>query len=358
MVLLTPLYNLNKAMPLIANQSDLNQRLDDGGKDEFSDIAVSFNDFVGKIRKMVELVISASRNLTAESYKLSDFSMVSHRFVTEQKTKLDVCNADLATVTGTVEYIARQSSETLEAAQQANTKADKGKQLVGNVISHIENVAAQVSHAMSSVDELNSLSQRIGDVVKVITQITEQTNLLALNAAIEAARAGEHGRGFAVVADEVRGLSSQVKSQTESIQQQIMQLQQHVKPLVETMQTGNEMSQMTVKLAQEAGGGLQEITCAMDSIISMNADIVSKISTHHELVSSLNGDIRAIGEMAVGSAESSSKSAALAKEFNFLAKQLEQLVEQFVKKTPTAETGLADDESAAANHASDDVELF
>lgn len=357
-VLLTPLYNLNKAMLLIANQSDLNQRLDDGGKDEFSEIASSFNNFVSKIRNMVELVISASRNLTAESYKLSDLSMNSHRFVSEQKTKLEVCNEELATVTDTVEYIARQSSETLEAAQQANRKADNGRQLVSNVISHIENVAEQVSHAMLSVDELNNLSQRIGDVIKVITQITEQTNLLALNAAIEAARAGEHGRGFAVVADEVRGLSCQVKSQTESIQQQILKLQQHVKPLVVTMQTGNEMSQMTVKLAQEAGGGLQEITGDMDRIIRMNAEIVSKISTHHELVNSLNSDIRAIGEMAVGSADSSSKSAELAKEFNFLAKQLEQLVEQFVKKPPAVAAGHFDDAAVAADQAGDEIELF
>ena len=357
-ILLTPLYELNRAMLLIARHSDLNQRLDDSGKDEFSEIAASFNEFVSKIRKMVELVISSSRNLTAESYNLSDLSMESHRFVTEQKIKLDGCNDELATVTDTVEYIAKQSAETLESAQQAHAKADSGMQLVSNVISHIEKVAHQVNHARISVEELNDLSMRIGDVINIITQITEQTNLLALNAAIEAARAGEHGRGFAVVADEVRGLSAQVKSQTESIQQQVLQLQQHVKPLVVTMQTGNEMSQTSVTLAQEAGVGLQEIIGAMDSIIHMNSDIVTRISRHHDLVSSLNGNIKIIGEMALGSAESSSQSAALSKEFNFLAKQLEQLVEQFVNRAPEAKQAGVPVSPQNTQNNEDDIELF
>jgi methyl-accepting chemotaxis protein len=358
-ILLTPLYKLDKAMLLIAHHSDLNQRLDDSGKDEFSKIAISFNEFVSKIRNMVELVISSSRNLTAESYNLSDLSMQSHRFVSEQKTKLDGCTDELATVTDTVEYIAQQSAETLESAQQAHVKADKGMQLVSNVITHIEKVAHQVSDAKISVEELNNLSLRIGDVINIITQITEQTNLLALNAAIEAARAGEHGRGFAVVADEVRGLSAQVKSQTESIQQQVLHLQQHVKPLVVTMQTGNEMSQTTVTLAQEAGQGLREIIGAMDNIIHMNSDIVIRISKHHDLVSSLNGNIKVIGEMAMGSAESSSQSAALSKEFNFLAKQLEQLVEQFVNRVPETMAAVEEEgDPEPCQNSGEDIELF
>lgn len=355
-VVLTPLFDLDNAMNQIARQSDLNQKLDDIGRDEFSEIAGSFNEFVSKIRKMVELVISSSRNLTSESYKLTELSMDSNRFVSEQKSKLELCNDELMTVNETVEYISRQSDETLEAAQQAQIKADKGKRLVEDVITHIEEVAQEVHHAMSSMDQLGRLSDNIGEVVKVITQITEQTNLLALNAAIEAARAGEHGRGFAVVADEVRGLSNQVSSQTESIQQQIQKLQQYVQPLVRTMQTSNEMSQTTVGLAQEAGEGLQEITLAMDSIIRMNSEIVSRFGTHHAAVNSLSNDIRSISDMASASATASNQSTELAREFNFLAKQLEQLVEQFVK--PSLETPVDADESAQPLQDNDNVELF
>lgn len=362
LVLLQPLKKLNRAMLSIAEQSDLNQRLDEDGRDEFSAIARSFNSFVAKIRNMVGLVIDASRNLTSESYKLSELSLESHRYVTEQKSRIEVCNTDLATVTQTVEAIAGDSRATLEAAQQANAKAASGRQLVGHVIARIEDLAGQVSQALGSVNKLEQLSQGIGEVVRLITQITEQTNLLALNAAIEAARAGEHGRGFAVVADEVRSLSCQVKSQTRTIEDKIDELQAHVGPLVATMQSGNEMSQATVTLAQEAGAGLHEITTAMDHIIRMNTGIVDRIGTHHELVQHLSEDIAAIGGMAVGSAESSSRSAELAKEFNFLAKQLEQLVEQFVKsdarQSQAAGEATSTQAGQSSDHQDDNIELF
>ncbi|MGD9385102.1 MAG: methyl-accepting chemotaxis protein [Thioalkalispiraceae bacterium] len=355
--IIKPLNRLVFAMQKIEEQGDLTQQLECKDKlNEFSQVACAFNAFVYKIRSMVELVISSSRNLTSESRKLSGLAQDSHQSVREQKQQVTVCLDELEHITGAVESIASHSQDTLETAKQASIQAEQGQQVVDNVIAKIRSLAKQVEEAFVTVDTVNEMALQIDDVVKMITQITEQTNLLALNAAIEAARAGEHGRGFAVVADEVRGLSLQVKEQTEAIDEQIRNLQSGVVSLVNTMRCGQETSQESVAMVQQAGESLCDITTSMDQIITMNTQIVSQVESHQSMVGQLGNNMQMINQRANQTSEISNQSANMANEFTFLATQLEQLVEQFVNNNQEQQQQAVKDTKMEQDEG--DIELF
>lgn len=324
-----PLNKVATAMRMIAERGDLSQSLDMKGRDEYHLVAKYFNEFVEKIHTMVDLVINSSRNLTTESMNLCDLSNTSHNSVSQQHQKIEKCSGELTNIMTTVDQILANSNETLDSAQDAEKHAAKGKRVVNAVIENISILAQRVDSATDATDAVDQMSCEIGDVVGIINKITEQTNLLALNAAIEAARAGEQGRGFAVVADEVRALSSQVHAQTESIDQRISNLQDQVKVLKETMHAGQETSRETVGNANEAGEVLLEITNSVGSIIQKNSHIVEQINQHQNLVVGMKQNIEGIDGIARSTADTSGEAARLSKEFTFLAKQLACLVDQF-----------------------------
>lgn len=352
---LSPVKRLVHAMNEIAERGDLNQSLEVRGHDEYAIASQAFNEFVSKIHDMVDLVIDASRNLTSEANKLSDNSQNSHDGVSQQQSEIQQCSTELNTVVSTVEQITRGSEDTLENARAAEAHAMNGQKAVNNVVSSINTLTDRVDQAFAATETLATMSQGIGEVVNIITQITEQTNLLALNAAIEAARAGEAGRGFAVVADEVRNLSSQVHKQTDAIQQQIKDLQGQANILVKSMQTGQAASYETRDMANEAGKTLSGITQSVTEIMQSNTDIVEQVASHQNLVSDMGDRIGSIQNIAIETAESSEEASRYAKEFTFLAMQLEQLVSKFKGSTVLEGENESDKNNLGSEGA---VELF
>ena len=351
---LSPVKRLVHAMTEIAERGDLNQSLEVKGHDEYASASQAFNEFVSKIHGMVDLVIDASRNLTSEANKLSDNSQNSHDGVSQQQSEIQQCSTELNTVVSTVEQITRGSEDTLENARAAEEHAINGQKAINNVVSSINTLTDRVDEAFAATETLATMSQGIGEVVNIITQITEQTNLLALNAAIEAARAGEAGRGFAVVADEVRNLSSQVHKQTDAIQEQVKDLQGQANILVKSMQTGQAASHETRDMANEAGKTLSGITQSVTEIMQSNTHIVEQVTSHQNLVSGMGERIGSIQNIAIKTAESSEESSRYAKEFTFLARQLEQLVSKF--KGSTAQDGENESDNNLENE--EGVDLF
>lgn len=352
---ITPVNKIANAMRMISERGDLSQSLEAKGRDEYYLVAKYFNAFVAKIHTMVDLVVDSSRNLTTESENLCELSKKSHHSASQQHQELEKSADDLTNIMTTVDQILNNTNETLENAQDAEEHATKGKEVMTLMVDKISTLAQRVDNATEATDVVEQMSHDIGDIVGVITKITEQTNLLALNAAIEAARAGEQGRGFAVVADEVRALSSQVYSQTDSIQQRIGKLQDQVNVLKETMHAGQETSKETVEKANEASSVLLEITGSVDEIIQKNRHIVEQVNQHQRLVVGLKQNIENIDHIASSTATTSGDAARLSTEFTFLAKQLEQLVGQF--KMGAASPGRKIDGNDK-EVSGDDIELF
>ena len=355
-----PLTKVVTAMQNISVQGDLNQKLNEKGRDEFSVLANSFNCFVEKIKGVVDLVITSSHNLVSESQKMSQLTTDSHQLVTGQRAKIEQSVSNFSSMTSALEEITLHSNETTSAAEDTYKNAEEGQQTVNSAVTMINHVAREMDMATQSVNQLMEQSTGIGEIVEVINNITEQTNLLALNAAIEAARAGEHGRGFAVVADEVRSLSSQVHNQTAHINSRIQDLHKSVSEVVEAMTNSRETTQQCVTYANNAGQSLETITLSVSKIIAMNNKISTAIAEHSHTAKTINSSLNEISEIAESTATASEQSTCMATEFSFLARQLEDLVSQFLLRDESQQKQIDENplENGSQPDADNDVTLF
>ncbi|NIA02649.1 MAG: methyl-accepting chemotaxis protein, partial [Planctomycetia bacterium] len=232
-------------------------------------------------------------------------------------------------MTTTVQEVACNATQTAEAANKANTETDSGRQIVTKTIESITELASEVETAAITIQQLESDSENIDSVVDVIRGISEQTNLLALNAAIEAARAGEQGRGFAVVADEVRTLASRTQESTLEIQSMIESLQTGAARAVEVMEQGRNKAQGSVENAARAGESLNVITSTVATISDMNTQIASAAEEQTAVAEEINRNIANISLLGDQTSEGARQTAASSEEMAQLAVQLQGLVGQF-----------------------------
>ena len=298
------------------------------------------NDELGKLQLAIHMQKS---KLEAVIWRISDASSqlkrsveASVKTVSQTQQNMDTQNRDiehLATamneMTATVQEIAQNTNNTADATQHADNQVLEGKGVVEQTIQHINGLANEVENAVTEINTLANDSKEIGTIVEVITDIAEQTNLLALNAAIEAARAGEQGRGFAVVADEVRTLASRTQSATQEIQDMISKLQSSADSAVRVMENGQETATQAVKKAGVAGESLDSITHAVNTITQMSTQIATAAEEQTAVSEEINRNVIHISELSEQTLSGSQMISSTSSNVDQEVIRLENLVKQF-----------------------------
>ncbi|WP_409077870.1 methyl-accepting chemotaxis protein [Pseudomonas tussilaginis] len=229
----------------------------------------------------------------------------------------------------TVQEVARNAEEASEAALVADQQAREGDRVVGEAIAQIERLAHEMNHSSEAMGQLKGESDKIGSVLDVIKSVAQQTNLLALNAAIEAARAGEAGRGFAVVADEVRSLAQRTQQSTEEIEALIASLQNGTQQVVSTMDASRNLTDSSVELTRRAGTSLDTITRTVSSIQAMNQQIAAAAEQQSAVAEEINRSVMNVRDVSDQTSAASEETAASSVELARLGTHLQGLVGKF-----------------------------
>lgn len=325
-----PLSNAVEAMKDISEgDGDLTSRLKVTGTDEIGQLAESFNGFISKIQQIIQEVTASTSQLSAAAEEMSMITGETQSGVQRQQTETSLVATAMNEMSSTVHEVANNAESAASAASQADNQAEQGKQIVSSTMSSITALASEVETASNVINQLEKDSESIGSILEVIRGIAEQTNLLALNAAIEAARAGEQGRGFAVVADEVRSLASRTQESTQEIQDMIERLQKGSRDAVTAMEAGKEQAHQTVGQASQAEASLSEISSAVAQINEMNAHIAQAARQQGEVAEETNKNIVNITQVAEGTANGAEQLATASQEMASLAVNLESQVSHF-----------------------------
>lgn len=325
-----PIQHAASAMQDIAEgDGDLTQRMEVNGKDEVAELCHGFNQFAKKVHALVSDVAESTTYLNSAAGKMTEVTVELDSSIQRQKSEIDQVATAMNEMTATVQEVARNASEAADSAAAANGQAVDGQHVVEQNISAIQSLAGAVDNAADVINTVEGDSERIGTVVDVIRGIAEQTNLLALNAAIEAARAGEQGRGFAVVADEVRTLASRTQTSTEEIQKMIESLQKGSRNAVTVMQHGREHAEVSVGHATHAGESLTTITEAIASINDMNTQIATAAEEQSAVAEEINRNIVNINDMAVMITSGSQQTSEAGNELETQAGKLQTIVARF-----------------------------
>lgn len=329
-VIVSPLQVALDAMAdIVGGEGDLTRRLDDTNKDEIGKLANGFNMFATVVHHIIREVMGYTEQLSSSADRLSVITEETSRGADRQQTQTDEVVAAVNELAATGQEVARNTSDAAEAAQHAEDASAEGRGVVGKTIDAIESLAEEVEHAGEVIHRLESDSTAIGGVLDVIRGIAEQTNLLALNAAIEAARAGEQGRGFAVVADEVRTLASRTQESTAEIQTMIERLQSGAQEAVKVMDTSKDRATSTVEQAVQAGASLQTIAEAVTVINEMNVQIATAAEEQNAVAENINQSVVNISGITEQTAAGAQQTASASNELNELAEHLSGMVKQF-----------------------------
>nr|WP_281687093.1 methyl-accepting chemotaxis protein [Pseudomonas citronellolis] len=297
-VLMQPLTDMGRAMQDIAQgEGDLTKRLKVDSRDEFGLLAEAFNRFVARIHESIREVAGTARQLHDVSQLVVNASNSSMANSDEQATRTNSVAAAINELGAAAQEIARNAADASHHASDASHQAGDGRQVVEQTIAAMNQLSEKISYASTHIEALNSRTVNIGQILEVIKGISEQTNLLALNAAIEAARAGEAGRGFAVVADEVRNLAHRAQESAQQIQGMIEELQVGAREAVTTMGESQRYSLESVEIANRAGQRLASVTGRISEIDAMNQSVATATEEQTAVVDSLNMDITEINTL-------------------------------------------------------------
>lgn len=328
-LVVSPIRKVTRLVRAIEQDSDLTLRAEVRSNDELGRLAIALNKMMEKFSSIITHINASTVQLAEESIELTSITTQSIEGVRRQQNESQQVATAMTEMEANSNEVANSAKSASDAANQADEQAIEGGDVVNNAITCINALAKDVDQAFDVIRQLESDSDGIGKVVEVITNIAEQTNLLALNAAIEAARAGEQGRGFAVVADEVRTLATRTHKATQEIQTMIEGLQRQSESAANMMSQSQKRVETSVAEAAHAGESLNRITQSINTISQMNEHIASASHQQSLVVSEISRNITAISDVTGQTAENSEKIAHTSQQLSNLAAELKQVMGQF-----------------------------
>jgi len=325
-----PLKDMLHRMRQIADgDGDLTHRLPLEGKDELMHINRAFNRFISKIQDLVKESRESALSVSAAAEELSAVTQQSAQTVQQQSQETDQVATAMNEMTATVQEVASNATSAASAASEANQQTQLGQERLQETLATLGQLDASIQNTAQTLEKLRAGTANIGTIMDVISGVAEQTNLLALNAAIEAARAGEHGRGFAVVADEVRNLAARTQQSTGEIREMIERLTSEAERSFEAMAQSSEQAVETVAHAQETSQALDQVAAAIHQIADMNTQIASAAEEQAAVADEINRNVVNINDLSKQTEEGATHTTHASEELAGLAENLNQQVSQF-----------------------------
>lgn len=325
-----PLSNLGQALTNIAaGEGDLTQRLQIKRQDEIGEVAHGFNDFVEKIQQLIQGIAVQSHDVSEAGRLLDDLTEKTRSGASRQQSEIEQVAAAINQMGAAANEVAQNAQNTQLATEEGSGQVIQVRKTMDQLLSSIEGQAQESEKATQDIKELEQQAESIGEVVQVIRDITEQTNLLALNAAIEAARAGEHGRGFAVVADEVRTLASRTHQSTETIEKTVGELQSKTQKAVQSITVNREHALASVDFVRDTHQNLNTLASMMEKIRDMTAQIAAATEQETAATDELGQNIYNIKDVAQEAAQNAEQSAASADRLQQLSNAMSDAVSRF-----------------------------